>query len=293
MLTALVPRSVQAGVLSTTGLSILRESGFQIASIPNLHAKVCLIDSDWGLVGSGNLTGSGLDGEEGGNVELGVVLNSVQRRVASDLVVGWWEEKADPVGAAEIEIFAALPRFPRPKGQPPPVGSPLQLIGSEGLKRILSEDGVAAERHHWIKSNYHRPEDEQWWHRNWISDWRQGPYEVGDLVVLYLSARDGGPACCPAVVEVTAPSEHNPEWVISHRDAEAAERWPYVTRTRLVGEVPIAAGAKLAVVGKNGQSVQGGYCGIDRDEFERLVRAMLTSHSQPIPSPSSSRPYSS
>lgn len=159
------------------------------------------------------------------------------------------------------------------EGQPPAEGGEL---GADGLESLLSgEPSGTSNRRYWIKSNYHRAADERWWHREWISDWRRGPYEVGDLIVLYLSARDGGPACCPAVVEVKSPPRHDPEWVRSHRDADAAERWPFVTETEVVGEVPIESGAPLAVIGKNGQSVQGGYCGIDRFEFERLVRAML------------------
>jgi hypothetical protein len=276
MLTALVPRSVQAGVLSVAGLSILREADFEIASIPNLHAKLSLVDADWGLLGSGNLTGTGLGGAEGGNVELGVLLGPHQRQAALELVASWWEEKAGRVGAEQIEAFAALPELSWSEMQPPAIGKPLSLSHAQGLQGLLVEDdAIAAGRSYWIKSNYHRSYDAQWWHRGWISDWRRGPYEVGDLVVLYLSARDGGPACCPAVVEVTSPSRHDPEWVLSHRDADAADRWPYVTETAVVGEVPIASGAELSVIGKNGQSVQGGYCRIDRSEFERMIRAML------------------
>jgi hypothetical protein len=253
---------------------MLREVGFEIASIPNLHAKVSLVDSRWGLVGSGNLTGTGLGGEEGGNIELGVLLNQVQIDASTELVAHWWEEEADPVGPERIAKFAALPPFPKFEDEPPPVGTPLPLVSSEGLERVLAENAVPG-RNYWIKSNYHRPGEERWWHRNWISDWRQGPYEVDDLIVLYLSARDGGPACCPAVVQVAKPSRKDSEWVRRHRDADAAERWPYVTETSVVGELPIDVGAPLSAIGKNGQSVQAGYCRIDRDEFETLVRAML------------------
>lgn len=57
----------------------------------------------------------------------------------------------------------------------------------------------------------------------------------------------------------------------------SAERWPYVTRTEVVGEVPIAAGASLSPIGKSGQSLQGGYCSIEQGEFEKLVTEMLRS----------------
>lgn len=276
LLTALNPRSVQVGVLSPAALLLLRECGFEIASIPNLHAKVSLIDSTWGLAGSGNLTGTGLGGAEGGNVELGVVLDLDQRRSAAGLFRDWWEHRAKLVSGGEIEAYDALPRFPKTEPTLPASGTALGLTGIGGLESVLAENGdLAASRRYWVKSNYHRPDEEHWWHRDWISDWRSGPYENGDLIVLYLSARDGGPARCPAVVRVTAPSYLDRKWVVEHRDAEAAERWPYVTRTSVVGEVPVGSGAPLSVIGKSGQSVQAGYCSIDRGEFEQLVRTML------------------
>jgi len=276
LLTALNPRSVQVGVLSPAALSLLRECGFEIASVPNLHAKVSLVDSTWGLVGSGNLTGTGLGGAEGGNVELGVVLDRGQRRSAAALFSGWWERRAKLVSVEEIAAYEALPRFPKTKPTPPVPGTPLGLTGVGDLESVLAEnEDLAGSRRYWIKSNYHRPDEELWWHRDWISDWRLGPYEKGDLIVLYLSARDGGPARCPAVVQVTVPSHLDRKWVVEHRDAEAAERWPYVTRTSVVGEVPVGLGAPLTAIDKSGQSVQAGYCSIDRGEFEQLVRAML------------------
>jgi hypothetical protein len=276
LLTALVPRSVQVGVLSPDGLSLLQEGGFQIRSIPNLHAKVSLVDSVWGLVGSGNLTGSGLGGAEGGNVELGVLLSQAQIGSAESLFADWWEGETDPVGAERIAAFDNLPKFPRKKVNIPVPGTPLGLLGSAGLERVLAEDTAqATSRRYWIKSNYHRPDEEHWWHRDWISDWRRGPYEQGDLIVLYLSATEGGPARCPAVVEAMVPSHFDPAWVVEHRDAEAAKRWPFVTETAVVGEVAVASGARLSVIGKKGQSVQAGYCSISRGEFEQLVRAML------------------
>src|SRR5206468_11120384 len=48
LLTALVASSVQARVLDPDGLETLLDAGFEICSVPNLHAKVSLIDSSWG-----------------------------------------------------------------------------------------------------------------------------------------------------------------------------------------------------------------------------------------------------
>jgi hypothetical protein len=49
-----------------------------------------------------------------------------------------------------------------------------------------------------------------------------------------------------------------------------------VTETSVVGEVPIDVGVPLSAIGKNGQSVQAGYCKLERGEFEVLVREMLS-----------------
>jgi phospholipase D-like protein len=275
LLTALVPRSVQVGVLSPKALALLQGCDFEVRSIPNLHAKACLVDDSWGLVGSGNLTGSGLGGEEGGNVELGVLLDRDQRQAAAQLFSEWWVKKAGQVTADDVAIYAQMTKLPPPPPDLPQPGDPLELASPSSLASLLEDEGPA-ERGYWIKSNYHRPGEEDWWHRGWVSDWRQAPYKEGDLIVLYLSARDGGPACCPAVVRVTHPSTFDRDWVLTHRDPEAAERWPYVTRVAVVGEVPVPQGAPLSTIGKNGQSVQAGYCGISRAEFESLVEAMLS-----------------
>lgn len=274
LLTAVTPGSVQVGVLDPRALSIMLEADFEVASIPNLHAKVSLVDSAWGLVGSGNLTDAGLGSSDRSNVELGVVLSQAQIGEAETLLSDWWA-RAKPVSREEIKRFAALPRIDRREGGVPDFGEPLPVGRPRPLDELLAEDEtIAASRGYWVKSNYHRTDEESWWRRNWISDWRQAPYEVGDLIVLYLSARDGGPAVCPAIVQVESPSRYDPTWVIEHRDPDAAERWPYVTETSCVNEVPISDGVPLSELGLTGQSLQGGYCRIGRDRFERALRAM-------------------
>lgn len=272
-LTALGERSVRVGVLDPEGLAALHRNGFQVASIRNLHAKVSLLDGRWGLVGSGNLTGAGLGGEDGGNAELGVVLSAAQVDAASQIVSRWWR-KADPVSPAELDAYAALPPLP-PIPEGIGGGPTLGLTGTGALEEILAEDpATAASRRYWIKSNYHRHDDEAWWHRRWISDRREAPYAPEDLIVLYLGKRDGGPGSCPAIVRAESTSKLNREFVLAERDLAAAERWPYVTRTSVVADVSIPDGVSLSLIGKNGQSVQGGYCSIDRAQFEQLAEPM-------------------
>lgn len=274
LLTALVASNVQARVLDPGALEILLDSGFELCSVPNLHAKLSLTDTSWGLVGSGNLTNAGLGSEGRANVELGVVLDAEQIAGATELFARWWDG-ADPIGAGLIAEYAALPKLKRAPGQPGGYGTPIGAGLPQSLEEILAEDDLTAlGRGYWVKSNYQRHDDPTWWERGWISDWRQASYAIGDLIVLYLSAKDGGPAICPAVVRVTESSRLAGEWIAAHGDPEAAQQWPYLTMTDVVGEVPIESGAKLEEFGLSGQSVQGGYCSITRSQFEEALRAM-------------------
>lgn len=273
LLTALDARSVQCGALNTDALKQLYECEFKIASIANLHAKVSLVDSTWGLVGSGNLTGAGLGGDEGGgNFEMGVLLTPDQLEIATGIVTSWWN-RADGVGMGDIERYAALPKVSKSSvGDFGPVLAPPHTAK---LEEILAEDVVtAASRRYWINTNYHDPMDEHWWDRNWVSDGSKKPYEVGDLLVVYLGKENGGPQRCPAILGVVEPSSYDRAFVLEKRDFAAAEKWPFVTRTAVVADVPLWMGARLATAGKTYHSVQRG-CEINRQEFEALAYAML------------------
>src|SRR4051794_1441902 len=56
VLTALDARAIQAGSLSLPAVAALLRVGVGVRSIPNLHAKLFVVDSTWALVGSGNFT---------------------------------------------------------------------------------------------------------------------------------------------------------------------------------------------------------------------------------------------
>jgi len=273
LLTALNAKSVQCGVLDPDALKQLYECKFRIASIANLHAKVSLVDTAWGLVGSGNLTAAGLGGDKaGGNFEMGVLLTRNQLEIVHGIVTSWWH-RADGVGMREIERYAALPRLP--KSPIEDFGPKLPLPLTADLEEILAEDSAtAASRRYWINTNYHDPKDEHWWKRDWVSDGSKKPYEVGDLLVVYLGKENGGPQRCPAILRVTEPSRYDRAFVLKKRDFAAAEKWPFVTRTSVVADTPVWLGARLAAAGKTYHSVQRG-CEIDRQEFEALAYAML------------------
>jgi hypothetical protein len=88
LLSALVRRAATTSFLSVKALAAMRDGGVVIASIPNLHAKVVLID-DWALVGSGNLTQAGLDLL---NVELGLASCGPEVQDVAAIFDSWWDE---------------------------------------------------------------------------------------------------------------------------------------------------------------------------------------------------------
>jgi hypothetical protein len=271
LLTAAADASVRAGVLSAQALLELREAGFRLASDDRLHAKLYLVDA-WGLVGSGNLTGAGLGLERKGNLELGVELGTAQLRGAEAIFRRWWAA-AEPLSDARLEHLASLPVTPPPRA-PAPTDS--TLSGAEDLEAILAEGAGGVPRRYWIKANYHRHDEEDWWQRGWISDHKRASYARRDLAFLYISAHEGGPARCPAVARVLNPVRHDPEFVRAEGDVEAVEQWPYVTDVAPVAQIlPVGEGVELETMGKSPQSLQGGYCELTREQFEDGARDLL------------------
>jgi hypothetical protein len=273
LLTTLDENAVRRGALSAVGLLKLRSGGFEIANVENLHAKLSLVDS-WGLVGSANLTVSGL-GLDHGNLELGIELGTSQHHGAEAIFKRWWK-RASPVSVAELERLAALP-VKRPPGGGKAPGPRLSPSGAEDLEAILAEDPATAKsRGYWIKAAYQGRGREDWWNRGWISDWRPASYSPRDLIVVYLSAHDGGPARCPAVVRAMTRVRHDPEFVLAAGDAEAIPQWPYVTETVRVAQLlPVTEGVELETMGKTSRSLQNGYCKLTRGQFESGIEEFL------------------
>jgi hypothetical protein len=275
LLTALTERSVRSRVLDPTGLRRLCEAGFVVKSLEDLHAKVSIVDR-WGLVGSGNLTNSGLGWDEKvhpeklANVELGVVLTRPQVTEAAELVEHWWAA-AEKKTVADIAEYEGLPSYPKPDGKLDREGKSIGIFGTARLKEIL-EEKVGLQRSYWLDPNYHDYGEEGWWRaRGWVSDRRDVGIKENDLIVIYLAARNGGPAKCPAVARALGPAKEKPDFLRKERDAEAVERWPWVTHIEVIGDVPADDGVPLDVIGKTGQSLQGGPLEIAGEDFEKLA----------------------
>jgi PLD-like domain len=276
LLTALVASSVQVGALDPEALARLMDGGWKVGSIRNLHAKLSIVDSFWGLVGSGNLTNAGLGSTEKGNVELGVILDSTQIDAASSIYERWWRE-ADEITGEDVARFAALPNKHHGVAGEAGVGPALEIGDPANLGSILDADNT--ERRFWVKANYYRrnADGRGWWHRGWISDWRKASYRKGDLILLYLGAAYEGPRCCPAIVRVIKEPRLDPDFVAENGDPEAQDRWPFVTEIECVFETPIENGVPLDAFDVTANGLQGGYKELSRSQFEAAAQYLMVS----------------
>jgi hypothetical protein len=283
-LTALVERSVLAGVLDPAGLAALLEAGWQVASIPNLHAKVTVIDGVWGLVGSGNLTTAGLGGRgrTSGNIELGVVLNRRQVREARRVFERWWSV-AHLVTVDTLRPFLELERQRSGSDAGRRVGRPIPVSAGRTLERLgrpRSKSGQA-----WIKAMYHDPRRHTpgWWRRRkWINDrhtesgariHRMPRYQPGDLVALYLVE----PGVVAALYQVTGTPEFRPD-LVAAEDAVDSKKYGWVTPVDVLASLDIAQAPRLRDdFGIDGRSLQNGRKRIDdRALWRRIEKRFAT-----------------
>ena len=245
-ITALGADPVRRGVLSVKGLESLQKAGFDLRSVPNLHAKAAVVDNDWGLAGSGNLTVSGLGGSERGNVELGIVLTVAQVAVAARYFKGWWK-LAEPILVGDLAYYR---RWSPKRGigaakkdRGPVHGTPIPLPPGREFSRLKAERTPRhPDRGYWLKMLYYDGRDlSRWWEEmTWVSDVhtrrkRDGEplgrptYRVGDLLVLYLVGE-----VCPAIAEVTRKAEFEPKRVRRESSRSDADRWGWVTEVRII-----------------------------------------------------------
>jgi hypothetical protein len=285
LLTALNDDAVMRGYLDPAGLRVLAEAGFEIRSIRNLHAKIVLVDGAWGVVGSGNLTSTGLAGKRRRNLELGVVLTSAQVAAARKIAMRWWK-LGGPVDEALLKKYQALERSSgsgrRRRGGVGPF-----INGEEDGEEIPDlgwqrRDGSRPRTGLWLKMLYHhtRRESPNWWRRvKWISDGRPPPsadhlvggprYEMGDLLVFYLLEKGGPVRCCPAIAEVKAAPRYDPEFVAANALPGDELQWPWVTKVKVLDSTSLDHAPVLGDLDVASQSVrQQGRLVLEARQFE-------------------------
>lgn len=289
-ITALGADPVRRGVLSVSGLEALHGVGFELRSVPNLHAKTAVVDDGWGLAGSGNLTVSGLGIRGQGNVELGVVLSRSQVSAAARHFRGWWT-LAEPIGEDNLADYGRWASG-RGSGQAsakdrgPVHGTPISAPPGRELSRLWAERKPRqSDRGYWLKMLYYDERDlDRWWEEmEWVSDvhrLRNGDgepllrpsYRVGDLLVLYLVGR-----ACPAIAEVKKTPVFDPARVERDSNRSDANRWGWLTEIRVIHKT--AAGLEgapdLDLLGVNPSSVrQHGHIRISSDVYARALKAI-------------------
>jgi len=271
VLTKLDAAAVAHGSLSLQGLRALMRADVSVRSLSNLHAKVFLADSSFGLIGSANLTDAGLGhSHQRSNAELGVLLDAAQRAGAAEQFDTWWnasstvsEALLDEVEEAARDLSSVVPRvFP---GSLPEVSSILDVADE-----LLAE---ARTSQLWAKAVYQDVEaaDEDWGPNPWFSSSKKGKpgFRPGDLVLIYAKHAQ----VCNAVVEVTSEPRFDPNHIKDDgRTSEEADRWPWVNDIKVRLQVPAARGIPLAQLGFTGLSLQGGHKRLEANEFALAIK---------------------
>lgn len=281
LLIALNDAAVSGGYLDPHGIEEFLGGDFEIRSLRNLHAKVVVADRNWGLIGSGNLTTSGIDG---GNAELGVVLNARQAsRALRDHFDPWWAASE----ALDVERLRTLALRRRPK-----YPERHHRLGQGGVFRTTPGQELAAfvddpsRTGYWLKIMHHRPyreETRQWRGDFWISDVHRlrddgkpllrPNYQVGDRLVIYLS-REGRRAC-PAIVRVTSLPRFDPDLVRQEGWPGDDESWAWVTEVTGERVVPIGSAPKLSDIGVRPASIrQHSRIRLSHRQYQRALAAI-------------------
>lgn len=271
LLTRLDPVAVAGGYLSTDGLRLLLEAGVQVRTTPRLHAKVYLVDGGFGIVGSANLTGSGLGGSPNANLELSHRLDPAGVGEAHAQFGEWWDATL-PVSRVQLdEVDERARALPRTVGVQVTTD---QRSSDHELAEFANLVADARAANLWVKAQYGLPDYDQWRREFWFSSaaHRRPSFAPGDLVLIYAKEVHA----CYAIVEVIDAPRNDPRFIVDRggRDESEANRWPWVNRTspRLVpSRERIVLPAEL---GFTGQGLQGGHRRIGLPEFVTAARAL-------------------
>jgi len=260
--------AVAGGFLSTAGLRLLVEAGVAVRSLARLHAKVYLVDDEFGVVGSANLTGSGLGTSAAPNRELSVRIEPNALVEVEDQVDAWWGSAAS-ISLSDIAALEAAARA-LPREAPIVLPEPSEATASVALADLLADArGVNL----WVKAQYGEPDADQWRQPFWFSSRRDRipSFKPRDLVLIYAKEAHA----CYAIIEVTSEPFHSPAYLLQHgRPESEAERWPWVNET-LPRLVPTEGReVRPQDLGFTGQSLQGGHKRLGLTEFAAAARAL-------------------
>ena len=107
--------------------------------MPNLHAKLYIVDGHTAILGSGNLTRAGLGGDGNHNEEAGLLVDDPS--LLSEMCSRWneWWQQATPVDDQFVqELFQLAPEIPKK----PARASKIERAISDLLERTRTEPGM-------------------------------------------------------------------------------------------------------------------------------------------------------
>lgn len=271
VITALNAQAMRSGYQSPSGLRALLESGVQVRHLPGLHAKVYLVDGQFGLVGSGNLTSTGLGLDGRGNVELAAQLDGqVLEEAAAKFAE--WSGASDPVDATVIAEFEkAAAALPAEAVTPNPELTPTAEAGEVLLQ--LQLDAQARPDRLWVKAQSGEARPDVWEHDAWFASGGKGKptFAPGDLVLIY--AKDA--RACYVVLEITSRTTYDPDFMAAQGVPEGhPEQWPWLshTKTRLIA--PENRYVKLSEIDVSPQGLQNGRTRIELSDFLLATQLM-------------------
>jgi hypothetical protein len=237
-----------------------------------------------GSIGSGNLTIAGVNG---GNAELGIVLDAAQAlKARREHFDRWWN-------ASELLDLRWMRAVAKKRSGTP---QHVRREGRGGLfRRGSSVDlrafGKSRDRSgYWLKilySNEARMTASHWRKRMWVSDrhtdrpgggtpLRRPSYKVGDHLVIYVTR--GERQACPAIVRVAQEPVFDPDLVEREVNSEDARKWGWATWVEPVAAIALANAPTLADLAVSSQSVrQQGHIHLSRDEYRRALRLIRRS----------------
>lgn len=269
LITSLDPSAVANGYLSVQGLLTLLEAGVEVHHVERLHAK-CFIVGTRAMLGSANLTGAGLGSSTTPNRELGVELNARQVADARTSISAW---PALPVSRADLDELTQKAKHLTSIGSEQ--YDELNSVSALQLAEKLLGDARDEARSLWVKLEHGEPALNGWRQESLFASPKKGRpgFTPGDLV--FICAKDTHD--CYAVVEVTSEPEFQPRDYLKLAatwEQDAADRWPWVNRTkpRLVPSSLMEL--KLAELGLSGQALRNGHARLQFDQFTAGVRAL-------------------
>lgn len=264
LLTHLDAQAAANGYQSVDGLRALLDAGVHMVNYPRLHAKAYVIGNDFALIGSANLTATGLGEGTSANAELSIIVPESEIDSVQQILDQWWDHGEEIDEATLDRLAERARRLPRWTPPAPPTTTTVAA---------LLEDAQRADVTLWIKAHYGPARPDAWNREAWFSSsGSKGTprFQPGDLVAIYSQDEHS----CYCIVEVLDEPRYNPDFVAELEGTDNGERWPWVNTTAPRMIPTQQTGISLHDLGIKPQGLQGGRKKLAFNEFKNIVSAL-------------------